>query len=122
LSARRGKRELPTEGGWHIFHTRSLGLELSNAVTNFVMASPCDRRGWFGWSCDEEIEKLRDAWSKEPDLAKRKLIGVEMQKRSAVFVPYVPVGQSFPPIAYRRNVTGLLETPIQVLWNVERKS
>jgi peptide/nickel transport system substrate-binding protein len=121
LAARRSKRETPAEGGWHIFHTRSLGIELSSALTNFAMAAPCDGKGWFGWNCDEVTEKLRREWAAEPDLAKRKAIGVELQKRSAEVMPYIPLGQSFPPIAYRSNITGLVKTPIQVLWNAEKK-
>jgi peptide/nickel transport system substrate-binding protein len=121
LSARRGKKEAPSEGGWHIFNTRSLGVEFSSALTNFAMAAPCDGRGWFGWNCDETTEKLRRDWAAESDLAKRKEIGVALQRRSAELMPYVLVGQSFPPIAYRSNLTGLLQTPIQVLWNVEKK-
>jgi peptide/nickel transport system substrate-binding protein len=121
LSARRGKKELPTEGGWHIFNTRSLGVELSSALTNFAMAAPCDGRGWFGWNCDEATEKLRKEWAAETDLAKRKEIGAALQKRSAEVLPYIPVGQSFPPIAYRSNITGLVPVPIQVFWNAEKK-
>jgi peptide/nickel transport system substrate-binding protein len=121
LSARRGKKEAPSEGGWHIFNTRSLGVELSSALTNFAMAAPCDGRGWFGWNCDEQTEKLRKEWAAETDLAKRKEIGVALQKRSAEVLPYIPVGQSFPPIAYRSNVVGLVPVPIQVFWNVEKK-
>jgi peptide/nickel transport system substrate-binding protein len=121
LSARRGKREAPSEGGWNIFHTRSLGIELSNAVTNFGLAAPCDGKGWFGWNCDEPTEKLRAEWAREPDLAKRKEIGVALQKRAVEVMPYIPLGQSFPPIAYRSNVTGLLKTPIQVFWAAEKK-
>ena len=121
LAARRGKKEAPAEGGWNIFHTRSLGVEFSSALTNFALAAPCDGRGWFGWNCDEQTEKLRKEWAAEPDLAKRKAIGVELQKRAVETMPYIPVGQSFPPIAYRNSVTGLLKTPIQVLWNAEKK-
>ena len=121
LAARRGKKEAPADGGWNIFHTRSLGVEFSSALTNFALAAPCDGRGWFGWNCDEQTEKLRRDWAAEPDLAKRKAIGVELQKRAVETMPYIPVGQSFPPIAYRSNVTGLLKTPIQVLWNAEKK-
>ncbi len=121
LAARRGKREAPADGGWHIFHTRSLGVELSSALTNFAMAAPCDGKGWFGWNCDEVTEKLRRDWAAEPDLARRKAIGVELQKRLAEVMPYIPLGQSFPPIAYRTSVTGLVPTPIQVFWNAEKK-
>jgi peptide/nickel transport system substrate-binding protein len=33
----------------------------------------------------------------------------------------VPVGQFYAPVAYRTNVTGVLDTVRLVLWNIEKK-
>jgi hypothetical protein len=34
-------------------------------------------------------------------------------------MPLVPLGQMFTPIAHRRNVTGIIEMPVPVLWNAD---
>jgi peptide/nickel transport system substrate-binding protein len=44
-----------------------------------------------------------------------------MHKRFYEVVPYVPVGQFYAPIAYRNNLSGILDTVRLVLWNIEKK-
>ena len=122
--ARRASRNAPTAGGWHIFHTRSLGVELNNPLTSFPLASPCsadaqgNRAGWFGWSCDEKLEQLREQWTKAASLDERKKVAVEIQRRAAEHLPFIPLGQMRTPVAHRANVRGLIEMPIVVFWNV----
>jgi len=36
-------------------------------------------------------------------------------------VPYIPAGQFLAPIAYRKNISGVLDTVRLVLWNIEKK-
>jgi peptide/nickel transport system substrate-binding protein len=36
-------------------------------------------------------------------------------------VPYIPAGQFLSPIAFRKNLSGILDTPRLVLWNIEKK-
>ncbi len=122
--ARRARREPPAQGGWHIFHTRSLGVELNNPLTSFPLASPCTRdaqgnlTGWFGWSCDERIEDLRTQWTVAPNAQERRRVAELLQQRAAEFLPFIPLGQMYTPIAHRANVRGLIEMPIPVMWNL----
>jgi peptide/nickel transport system substrate-binding protein len=34
---------------------------------------------------------------------------------------YVPIGQMQFPAAYRKSLTGVLDGPVPVFWNVEKK-
>jgi len=52
---------------------------------------------------------------------KRKGIAADIQLEAAHLVPVVPLGQFFQPSAYRTSLTGFLEVPIPVMWNVEKK-
>jgi peptide/nickel transport system substrate-binding protein len=36
-------------------------------------------------------------------------------------VPYVPYGQFFQPVAFRANVTGVLESGMPVYWNIDKQ-
>jgi len=122
--ARRARIDPPLQGGWHIFHTRSLGLELNSPLTNFPLSAPCGRdaqgvpQSWFGWPCDQPLEDLRSAWAMAPNVEERRRIAEQIQLRAAEFLPYIPLGQLYAPVAHRANVRGLIEMPIPVMWNI----
>jgi peptide/nickel transport system substrate-binding protein len=117
---RRAKTDPIGQGGWSMYATYSTGLELGPPFGNFNISGACERKSWFGWPCDPETERLRNAFADEPDFAKRKALAEQLQKRAAEFVHYVPVGQFFQPVAYRSTLKGVLEVPWQVYWNIEK--
>jgi ABC-type dipeptide/oligopeptide/nickel transport system permease component len=106
--------------GWNIFHTWGGGVALGNPLTNPPFVTGCDGKNWFGWPCDEELEKLRLEFPLAQGLAQQKALVERMHKRFYEVVPYVPVGQFYAPIAYRNNLSGILGTVRLVLWNIER--
>jgi peptide/nickel transport system substrate-binding protein len=67
------------------------------------------------------LEELRDAWFNAPTQADQKKIAEEMQKRAFETVPYVPTAQFIIPTAFRRNLSGVIVSPVTFLWNVEKK-
>jgi peptide/nickel transport system substrate-binding protein len=84
------------------------------------MGGACDK-AWFGWPCDETIEKMRVAWSRAPDTATQKKLIDDMQVRMAETVPYVNTGGLNQPAAWRKNVEGVLLSTTMVLWNISKK-
>ncbi len=64
----------------------------------------CDK-ATFGWPCDAEIEKLRDAFAKETDPAKQKAIAeaVQLPRRRGRRRTSSSASTS-APVAYRKNV------------------
>ena len=119
LGSRRTNKSEPSKGGWSIFHTRWDGL-LSSPLSLVPMSGSCDK-AWFGWYCDETIEKLRIDWLNAPDKdAQRKLID-QMQLRLAEQVPYVNTGLLNQPAAWRKTIDGVLVTPALALWNISKK-
>jgi peptide/nickel transport system substrate-binding protein len=36
-------------------------------------------------------------------------------------VPYIPTAQFIIPTAYRTNLSGILVSPVNFMWNVEKK-
>jgi len=120
LVARRAKRHPPDAGGWNAFLTGWVSADILNPVmTGFVNAG-CDK-ALFGWPCDPELEKLRDAFARAPDLAAQKEIATAVQVRERAVVTHVWLGQWYQPIAARKSVTGILTAPVPVFWNVEKK-
>jgi len=120
LVARRNKKDPPDKGGWSAFFTSWGSPDVMNPVSAAYINASCDK-ATFGWPCDAEIEKLRDAFAKETDPAKQKAIAEQVAVREVDYPTYVPLGQFTTPTAIRSNVTGLLQVPELALWNVEKK-
>ena len=120
-AARRGKKEPPAQGGWNIFVTGTTVLGSSNPITNNWISMACDKAN-FGWPCDAEVERLRDAFARAPDLESRKRIAAELQVRAITYGTHVPLGQYTLPTATRSDrLSGIVTSPIPVFWNIEKK-
>jgi peptide/nickel transport system substrate-binding protein len=121
LVARRAKRDPLDKGGWSVFFTSWGSPDIANPVSAAFINAACEK-ATFGWPCDAEIEKLRDAYAKETDPAKQKEIAEKVSLRLATGYPtFAPLGQFTVPSAIRANVTGLLQVPELALWNVEKQ-
>jgi peptide/nickel transport system substrate-binding protein len=116
---RRASKKPPHDGGWHIFFTSGTGFGSSDPFAN-PASTACDK-AWFGWPCDAEIEKLRDAWTREADPKKQLAIIEQLQKKMYEFVPYITWGQWTSPMAYRSNIKGVLPSPQRSFWNISKE-
>ncbi|MGE0723788.1 MAG: ABC transporter substrate-binding protein [Alphaproteobacteria bacterium] len=121
VTARRTKKEPPAQGGWNIFVTGLSVVTAASPATNVSLDMSC-AKAWFGWACDETMEKLRRDWAFAPDAAARKAIAVDIQRRAYEVVPYVSYAQWVNPMAYRADrIAGVIAVPqIPVMWNIER--
>ncbi len=119
LTSRRAEKKSIADGGWNIFHTYSTGADVSSPIANIGISGGCVEKAWFGWPCDEQLETLRDQFSREADPAKQKAIAEQLQTRAYEVVPYVNYGQWFQPVAYRSSLKGVLISPVPFFWNIE---
>ena len=87
---------------------------------NGFVNSSCDKAA-FGWPCDEQLEKLRDDFARETDIAKQKAIVEAVQMREREVVTHIHLGQYYQPIGTRKNISGIPTAPVPVFWNVEKK-
>ena len=108
------------KGGWSSFHTWFVGPDITTPALNSPLRGAGDK-SWFGWPTDGKLEELRDAWFNAPTQAEQKKIAEEMQKRAFETVPYVPTAQFIIPTAYRSNLSGVINSPVTFIWNVEKK-
>ena len=120
LVGRRAKKDPLNAGGWSAFFTSWAAVDVLDPVAAAFLNASCDK-ATFGWPCDPELEKLRDAFAKETDPAKQKEIAAEVQARAAVYPTHAPLGQFTTPTAVGRKASGLLPSPALALWNVEKK-
>ena len=116
--SRRTKKDAPSAGGWNAFFTAMAAADAQHPLSNLFAAGSCDKAGP-GWACDEELEKLRDAFAREADPAKQKALAEAVQARAAEVTTYIPLGQYVQIGAHRKTMRGWLEAPVPVWWNVE---
>jgi peptide/nickel transport system substrate-binding protein len=118
--ARRSKKDPPAQGGWNVFITSWGAIDVIDPVSTAFFNTACEK-ATFGWPCDAEIERLRDAFARESDPAKKKEFATAVQMRAAEFVTHVNLGQYIQTSAFRKNVTGVLSPGNVALWNIEKK-
>jgi len=120
LVSRRARKDRPDKGGWNAFLTSSASVDIADPLANPYINAVGDN-AWFGWPKDDELVKLRDAFADETDAAKRKELAVAMQVRVSENPTHAFLGQWNTPLAMRRNVNGMLESPVTIFWNIEKK-
>jgi len=121
LVSRRAEKKAPEEGGWHMFHTSWIAPDVFNPVVNMGVSGGCMDKAWFGWPCDERLEKLRSAWARATDPAEQKRLVTELQLAAYDSVPYVLTGQFMGLRAYRKNVKGVIAAPVPFFWSVSKE-
>lgn len=115
----RTKKVPVDKGGWSVFFGSIAGIDALDPAVHFQLRSDGEK-AWFGWPSDPKIVQLRDEWVFSEDDAARKLIAAEIQEEAFQSVPFVPLGQFAIPTAYR-NISGVVASPVLVMWNVEKK-
>jgi peptide/nickel transport system substrate-binding protein len=119
LVTRRASKDPPDKGGWSVFATGWVGVDLIDPTANQGLRANGEK-GWFGWPTDAKLEELRAQWLTAPTLEGRQTIAADIQRRAFEVVPYVPIGKYVTNTAVRRNLTGLIEAPPILMWNVEK--
>ena len=120
LLSRRAKKDAPSQGGWSIFMTTLNGLDVANPVVSLPMNASCDK-AWPGWPCDPALEKLREDFLHAATEADRRKVAESAQLRALEIGTHAALGEYFQPVATRKNITGLLNAPVYVYWNLDRK-
>ena len=119
--SRRARKEAPAQGGWNIFFTTNIALDSNNPALNSYASGACDK-AWFGWPCDADMEKLRDAFLHEADPEKQKALGLAISDRVIDQGFFAPVGLYKAFGAYRQDrLEGWLASPVPVVWNISKK-
>lgn len=116
---RRAVQSPPREGGWSIFATNNVMAEASDPLRAFGVAAN-GRQAWFGWPDVPEIERLRIQFSRAADEGQRKQLAGQIQKLVIDEGVLLPMGQYYVPAAYRKSISGALQAPVPVFWNIQK--
>jgi len=120
MASRRANRSEPDKGGWHIGLSYWPGVDISDPIANSPMQASCDK-AWPGWPCDEAHQMLIDSFAYAQSKKEQQRIADEIQASAYQLVPYVSIGLWYNPIAYRKNLSGVLSVPgSRVFWNIAK--
>jgi peptide/nickel transport system substrate-binding protein len=117
--ARRVKRDPPTQGGWSAMLTSWVAADILNPVMAGFFNASGDKAA-FGWPTDPEIEALRARYARASTAAEQKQIAEAVQRRVSEAPTHIHLGQWYSPGAHRKNISGWLEAPAPVFWNIEK--
>jgi len=120
LTARRVSKAPVDKGGWSVFITGPSGVDVMEPISHSAIRANCDR-AFFGWACDAEIERIREAFADAVDPAERQRLAAALQRRALEVVPYWPVANLYLLRGYRSSLSGLLAPPAPAYWNVTRQ-
>ncbi len=116
LTSRRAKRDPVADGGWNMFHTWWIGADVIDPMSIAFSGNP--DKGWFGWPTDPALEDARKAFASATSDEEKQKIGKAVQERLWAIGASGELGQFFVPVAYKKNVKGLIKSPVQFFWNM----
>jgi peptide/nickel transport system substrate-binding protein len=117
--SRRSRKEPLDKGGWSGFMTAWVSADLLDPIMSSFVGAACDKAA-IGWPCDAKLEELRDAFAKTTDQARRRELAEAIQVRVSEYPTHVNLGQYNIPMARRKSVSGNLESPVPVFWNIRK--
>ncbi|MCX8995811.1 ABC transporter substrate-binding protein [Rhizobiaceae bacterium BDR2-2] len=120
LVTRRASQKPPAEGGWNLFFTNWIVPEIMTPLNN-PMLNGRGTQGFFGWPTDPALEELRAKYIAAGSLEEQQAAAAELQAHALDEVNYIPLGQYKNPSVWRNELSGLLESPVPVFWNIEKK-
>jgi peptide/nickel transport system substrate-binding protein len=119
--SRRASQKPPSEGGWNMFFTLWAGSDLVSPLLNQNLIGRGKDGAWFGWPDDPKLEKFREAYALATTAEERKTIATDMQAYAYDQVIYIPLGQFSRQSSWRKDLTGVVDSPIPIFWNMSKK-
>jgi peptide/nickel transport system substrate-binding protein len=120
LITRRASREPIEKNGWSIFFTWTIAPDLLDPALGSALRGNGEK-AWFGWPTNAKLETLRQQWLDAPDITAQKRIATQVQSEAFDFVTHIVTGQFVIPTAFRKNIDGVIISPVMFMWNVEKK-
>ncbi|WP_213952889.1 ABC transporter substrate-binding protein [Variovorax sp. dw_954] len=120
LVARRAVKKPAAEGGWNAFITAWSVADNMNPMF-FAPMTGNGEKGWFGWTTDEPLEKLKGEFLAASTEEQRKPLATAIQERVLDAAVYAPIGEWTLYSALRKDVvTGLVPSPVGVFWGLKK--
>ncbi len=119
ILARRANRNPPAQGGWHLHNTNAPAATIANPAVSFVIRMN-GAQAWPGWPEDPAVEAEVAAWLAAPDAEGQAGAMRRLQEKAWESVPIAPTGLFRLRTAFRADLSGVLQAPSPMLWNLRR--
>jgi peptide/nickel transport system substrate-binding protein len=115
------KKGPPSEGGWTAFATSWTQVDILDPLMTPYLAATCDKAR-AGWPCDEQMEKLRDAYVRAVTPEAKKAAAEAVQRHFVAIVTHVHLGEWVGVSAVRANIeTRPVPPPVTAFWGISKK-
>ncbi len=119
VAQQRWSRSPVGNGGWSVLPLIWAAEDLATPLSNYPIANNC--QNFPGWACDEATTGLLARFGAAIGLPAQRAVAAEIQGRAHAAVSLSLAGQFTVPPAWRSNLTGLIENPVPIFWNVRRE-
>jgi peptide/nickel transport system substrate-binding protein len=116
---RRAQKSPPGQGGWNMFHTVHPGVDCIDPATYQALRANGDD-AWFGWPSSPELEAAIAEWMAAKGDEEELTAARRVNKIAFGFALFGPTGFFLRYSAWRKNVTGVVQSPIPFPWNVTK--
>ena len=116
--ARRAQKKPPSQGGWHIFHTASYGVDCVMPTAPFLHA---DGNSFLnGWANSAAVEAEIAAWFDATSIDAEYDAMRRLNNAALEHVVYAPLGWYLRHYAWRRSLVGVAQAPFPLFWGVSK--
>jgi len=105
-----------SNNSWDIFHTFWASSDMQDPES--IIFSTDKNNGWFGWPSNPAVEAMREIYPFIKDKKDETDLLVKIKEITKYESNYIPVGQFVLPVAYRKNVRGIIPASAQFYWSV----
>lgn len=116
--ARVVKRNVPADGGWHMYITNWIVPEVADPLS-FLPLDGRGQKAFVGWPEDPVIEKLKAEYMAATSAEQQRDVAGRIQTHALDEVLLVPLGQFIFPQGRRNGLSGMLPSAVPVFWNIE---
>jgi peptide/nickel transport system substrate-binding protein len=102
-------RQATDKGGWNSYRTYWSGMDRWSPATHAFLRGN-GAQATTGWPARPRIKESWARWLGAADLATQQGLARQLQAEAELEVPCVPLGVFTQPVAYRRNLTGILRS------------
>ncbi len=114
-------RAAPDAGGWSAVPVTYPGFDMANPLANPGIGYNCTGNQPFNY-CSAALTPLIAQFEAEGDPAKRQAIAASIQQAAYEDATFPIAGQFSSPAAWRKELSGVIDFGMPIMWNIERKT
>jgi peptide/nickel transport system substrate-binding protein len=116
---RRAVKTPPGQGGWNMFHTVHPGISCIDPESYHALRANGDD-AWFGWPTDGPLEAAIAEWMEAHGGEEEMAAARRVNQAAFDCAVFGPTGFFLRYHAWRKNVAGVVQSPIPFFWGVTK--